>query len=484
MTKRTFKFSDSILKGGFIMGGSLMMLVVFGVLYFLGSEAKPIQDRAYGFGYRFAIQSADYPIEPSLLVDPNASRIGATADTSDDVDDQEDGILMPTLEELSGVVAGGIGSPIGEASPETTYRENIQQSKPSTVGRIIDIYAFATPEIKGKTFDLAWEADNGFDPKASPFGVKLTLVSGPKDAPIGKSWDLRAMSKGKITLPTAIAATNDDRWSQYKFKLEVLPGSNNWVAGITDFMSNRWSPKDQYPRFGMWPLVLSTLIMTFGAVLLATIPSFACAIYLREMASARVRGWLKPTIELLASVPTVVLAYFGLMLLAPRLQAALGSAGMESGRAMLTVIIVMAVLLIPTITTLAEDALSRVPNTLRDGAEGVGLTHSEGIFKVILPAARGGLIAATMFGFARAFGETMIVWILSGGTANMPALNLQSLVGPTRGVSDTVGIEMGDVAYGSAHYGYLFLLGLVLFGVVWIVNVFGFKLARKAEWQQ
>lgn len=177
------------------------------------------------------------------------------------------------------------------------------------------------------------------------------------------------------------------------------------------------------------------------------------------------------------------------MLVAPALQTALaGPLGVESGRSLLTAALIMGILLIPTIATVCEDALRNVPNNLRDGGFALGLTQRETLKNVVMPAAKSGMIAAVMLGMARAFGETMIIWILSGGTPAMPRVDsftgaLQTLVGSTRGMPDTIAIEMGNVAFEDVHYGHLFMVGLLLFIITLVINLVGFRFARKAAWR-
>ncbi|MEI8282577.1 MAG: ABC transporter permease subunit, partial [Armatimonadota bacterium] len=133
------------------------------------------------------------------------------------------------------------------------------------------------------------------------------------------------------------------------------------------------------------------------------------------------------------------------------------------------------------IMTLAEDTLRSLPRTLRDGGEALGLTKQETIKRVLMPAAKAGLGATLMFAFARAVGETMIVWILSGGAPKLPSA-LKDVFGPTRGMADTIAVEMGNVAFEEQHYGHLFLLGMSLFVITLVINLVAFKLKRNA-WQ-
>jgi len=175
-------------------------------------------------------------------------------------------------------------------------------------------------------------------------------------------------------------------------------------------------------------------------------------------------------------------------MIAPALQKLFGEAlQLSSGRGLSATALMMTVFILPTIISLSEDALRAVPNCLREGAEALGFTHAGRIRLVILPAAKSGLIAAVLLAVARVMGETMIVWILSGGTPTMPDFSsptaaLGTLVKPTRAIPDTIAIEMGNVELESPHYGYLFLLGLTLF-VLTLIILLGFAYRKRAQFQ-
>ncbi|MEQ1821877.1 MAG: ABC transporter permease subunit [Fimbriimonadaceae bacterium] len=169
------------------------------------------------------------------------------------------------------------------------------------------------------------------------------------------------------------------------------------------------------------------------------------------------------------------------MLVAPGLVSTFGKAlSFDSGRCVLTAAIMMAILIMPTIVSIAEDTLGNLPNSLRQGGEALGLTTMESVRKVVIPAAKPGLIGAGMLGFARALGETMIVWILAGGTPNMIPFSPRALVSPVRGIADTIGIEMANVEFEKPHYGHLFLIGLVLFLLTISINLYAQKVSRRA----
>jgi phosphate transport system permease protein len=359
-------------------------------------------------------------------------------------------------------------------------RDDWRAQKPVTKGDRFLLFAFATSEYTADKFRLRWEPDAAYDPVHAAHRLVLRSIQSPPGTPKIEI-DLSKQPSGSIELPAWVAKTDAERTQRYRFEVVAEPKySSGFAATMAGFFRTDWAPTLQYPRFGFVPLILSTLLITCLAILFAAGPALMTAIYLSEMAPGRIREWLKPIIELLASVPTVVLGYFGLMLVAPGVMATIGEAlRFESGRSVLTASIMMAVLILPTIISIAEDALRNVPGSLRDGAEALGLTPIEAIKRVTVRAAKPGLISALLFGFARATGETMIVWILGGGTALMPRASLETLGQPTRGIADTIGIEMANVVFEQPHYGHLFLIGLILFGITVTVNLAGHRMSKR-----
>lgn len=470
------------------LGVALMIGVMF---FFLIAESRFAFDREVGFGMRFAAQPLEGELsKEDVAIDPNGTLIAAHADGMADLDDKES-LPMPTLDDLRGVATSGTGTIVPakgqmieaaekEADSLRLTRDLWDPMVKPTVSVRARLYAFTTAEHEGKTFRFRWEPDAAFDPNYATHRLKLRMIQAP--AGFEKiEIDLSAKPTGSIELPAWSATTDAERTQRYVFEVVAEPKySSAFTATVAGLFRTDWAPTLQYPRFGFVPLILSTLTITILALLIAAVPAIMTAIYLSEMAPARLREWLKPTIELLASVPTVVLAYFGLMIVAPALVASLGKAlHFESGRSLLTAAVMMAVLITPTIVSIAEDALRTVPESLRNGAEALGLTSTESIRLVVVRAARPGLISALLFGFARAVGETMIVWILGGGTVMMPRVSPDTLGQPTRGIADTVGIEMANVVFEQPHYGHLFLIGLVLFMITVAVNLVGHRLSAR-----
>lgn len=473
---KTTRLIDKLMEILVYSAGVAVMITIVAIFFYLAKEARFAYNRGFSYGIRFQVQADDK--RQDISANPDSSLLSANPDGTDQLDDTE--TEASTLAMLKGY--SKFGTATRAAGSAMVTKDDLRSPKHADKGDSFNLYAYATPEYRGKRMVLAWEPDNGFDPSLCPYRLTLRLKKAPGHTKLQfKEIDLHNMPAGRVEIPTYVATDDSMRDKGYVFELKAEPTTSNLIAVTRSLFRTDWIPTSNYPRFGIIPLVWGTLSITLLAMLMAVPLGLLAAVYLGELASSRVREWMKPVIELLSSVPTVVLGYFGLMLLAPYLQRTLGSAlHMENGRAMLTAAIMMAVLILPTIITTAEDALSTVPNTLREAAEGLGLTPLEAISKVTLPAARNGLVSACLLGMARAIGETMIVWILAGGTVNMPHMMafMQNLGLPVRGIADTIGIEMGNVDFEGVHYGSLFLLGLVLFSITLVVNLLGYRLGR------
>lgn len=236
-------------------------------------------------------------------------------------------------------------------------------------------------------------------------------------------------------------------------------------VSLVEFITGtRWAP--QAADFGVLPLVMATLTTSLIAMLIAGPVGIGAAVYLSEYASVRVRSTLKPILEVLAAIPTVVYGYFALTFMTPLLKSFFGDTlGIYN---QLSAGLVMGVMIIPTIASISEDALSAVPRSLREASYGLGATRQETIFKVLLPAALSGILAAFILGISRAVGETMIVAVASGA-GSLYTLN------PLNAAETMTGhiarISTGDIAYGSIDYNSLFAIGLTLFIITFVLNV-------------
>lgn len=233
---------------------------------------------------------------------------------------------------------------------------------------------------------------------------------------------------------------------------------------LRQLFGSRWYPiEDQY---GLMPLLVGTFLVTVGALIIAVPLGLVAAIYLGEIAPPWLRDILKPLIEILAGIPSIVLGFLGWVALAPIVQ----GLGAPTGLTAFTGALLLAYMALPTIISISEDALYAVPKEYRDGALAIGATQWQTIRRVVLPSARSGLVVAVMLGVGRVIGETMAVLMVTGNAANIPPLGLGMLFNPVRTMTATIAAEMGEVAQGSLHYSVLFGIGLILFLITFAVN--------------
>ena len=238
-----------------------------------------------------------------------------------------------------------------------------------------------------------------------------------------------------------------------------------WETSPDNFFGQRWYPNEEL--FGTLPLILGSLLVTAGAVVIALPLGLATAIFIRELAPNWLREILKPLIEVLAGIPSVVLGFLGMVAISPLLREALN---LPTGLTAFTGSLMLAYMALPTIISVAEDAIDAVPKEYRDGALAMGATHWQTIWRVVLPAARSGVIIAVMLGIGRAIGETMAVMMVTGNAARIPQ-EWNALFLPARTMTATIAAEMGEVAQGSVHYHALFGIGIILFVLTFIINL-------------
>ncbi len=229
--------------------------------------------------------------------------------------------------------------------------------------------------------------------------------------------------------------------------------------------SQRWYPIEGY--FGILPLITGSLIVTIGAMLVAIPFGIGTAIFISEVAPRWVREIMKPLVELLGGLPSVVLGFLGILLLSPFLRTFLN---LPTGLTALAGALLLGGIAVPTIVSIAEDALDAVPMSYREGAWAIGATRWQTIWRVTLPAARSGVLTAIMLGIGRTIGETMAVMMVTGN-APVLAVKLVSLFQPARTMTATIAAEMGEVASGSMHYHVLFFIGMMLFLISLAVNI-------------
>lgn len=237
------------------------------------------------------------------------------------------------------------------------------------------------------------------------------------------------------------------------------------TLSLFKFISGRnWYPISEPPQLGILPLILGSLFVTMGAAIISIPIGIASAFYIAEIAPLKVKEVLKSGIELLAAIPSVVLGFIGMVTLVPWVK---NIFHLPTGLTALSGSIMLAFMAMPTIVTISEDALYSVPKTYKEGALALGATHWQTIYRVILPAASSGILAAVMLGIGRVIGETMAVMMITGNAALIP----RGIFQPVRTLTATIAAEMGEAVVGSEHYFALFAIGIVLFIISFIVNV-------------
>lgn len=237
------------------------------------------------------------------------------------------------------------------------------------------------------------------------------------------------------------------------------------TPGLGALFDSQWIPVSfVQERYGILPLITGSALVTALAMLFTIPLSVLGAIYIAEIASPVEREILKPFIELLASIPSVVLGFFGLVVLAPLIK---NIFGLGTGLTALTGAMLLTLMAIPTVISLSEDAITSVPRAYKDASQALGASDLQTIFRVIIPAALPGIIAAIMLGTGRVIGETMAVLMVTGNSALMT----WSPLAPVRTMTATIAAEMGEVSFGSIHYQSLFWIGLVLLVVTFILNI-------------
>ncbi len=248
---------------------------------------------------------------------------------------------------------------------------------------------------------------------------------------------------------------------------------------LSNLFSIRWYPIEQY--FGILPLISGSIIVTLGSAIVAVPLGIGTAVFISEISPRWAREILKPLVELLGGLPSVVLGFLGILILAPYLRVLLN---LPTGLTALTGSLLLGGIALPTVVTIAEDALDAVPRAYREGAWALGATRWQTIWRVTLPAARSGVLTAVMLGIGRAIGETMTVMMVTGNAPVM-ALSLSAIFSPVRTMTSTIAAEMGEVSNGSVHYHTLFFIGMVLFIISLIVNVTAsavvFRSQKRAE---
>lgn len=245
-------------------------------------------------------------------------------------------------------------------------------------------------------------------------------------------------------------------------------------VSIIEFLTEtEWTPLFSIKKYGIWPLVSATVLTSVIAMLVAVPLGLVAAIFLSEFASDRIRRTVKPLLEILAGIPTVVYGYFALTVVTPFLKNFIPTLSIFNS---LGAGLVMGVMLIPFVASLSEDALSAVPNSLREAAYGLGSTKFEVAIRVVTPAAISGIVASVVLAFSRAVGETMIVAIAAGQN---PRFTFDPTVPVMTMTSYIVQVSLGDTPYGSLSYYTLYAVGFTLFLFTFVLNIFSYWMVRK-----
>lgn len=245
------------------------------------------------------------------------------------------------------------------------------------------------------------------------------------------------------------------------------------LVSVKDFLfGDYWYPTSDPPDFGIFPLIAASLLVTLCSAAVAIPLGVMTAIYLAEIATARVKEIAKPMVELLASLPSVVIGFFGMVVVAPFLQEVFD---IPTGLNLFNASLMLAFMSVPTICTISEDAITSVPIELKEASLALGATHWESIVRVILPASLSGLSTAVILGMSRAIGETMVVLMVAGGAAMVPS----SIFDPVRPMPASIAAEMAEAPFRGDHYHALFATGMVLFVFTLIFNFIADYLSNK-----
>ncbi|MEJ2567591.1 MAG: phosphate ABC transporter permease subunit PstC [candidate division WOR-3 bacterium] len=244
-------------------------------------------------------------------------------------------------------------------------------------------------------------------------------------------------------------------------------------VGFFKFLFGKsWHPTHYPPEFGILPLILSSILVTGGALVISVPLGVGSAVYISELSHPKGKEILKPIVELLAGVPSVIYGLFGMAFLGPFLSRVFG---LPVGLNALNASIILGIMVVPIISSISEDAINSVPNQLREASYALGANKWETIARVILPAAKSGVISSIVLGFGRAIGETMVVLMVAGGATAIP----HSIFRPVRPMTSAIAAEMGETTMGSSHFHALFGIAIVLFVITFISNLLTEWVMRK-----
>ncbi len=244
-------------------------------------------------------------------------------------------------------------------------------------------------------------------------------------------------------------------------------------VSVKDFIFGKyWYPTSEPPDFGIFPLIIASLFVTLLSAVFAVPLGVMTAIYLSEIATPKIAEIAKPVVELLAALPSVVIGFFGMVVMAPFLQKVFG---VPTGLNLFNAAVMLAFMSIPTICSISEDAIHSVPGALKEASMALGATHLETILRVIVPASLSGISTAIILGLSRAIGETMVVLMAAGGAAMIP----DSIFDPVRPMPASIAAEMAEAPVGGVHYSALFATGIALFLFTLLFNIIADHISYK-----
>ena len=249
------------------------------------------------------------------------------------------------------------------------------------------------------------------------------------------------------------------------------------VNPIEFFFGTTWRPTaiPKYRAWGIAPMIIGSLMVSFGALAIAIVFGIMAAIYIAEVAPPQIRDLVKPIIEILAGIPSVVYGFFGLVLLVPWIRETFN---VVVGETAFTGALILSLMILPTIVSVSEDAISAVPRHLKEGALALGANEFQTLKSVVLPAALSGILAAIVLAFGRAIGETMAVLMVTGGSPIIPS-PFWNYLSPVRVMTASIAAEMGEAVQGGTHYHALFAIGIVLFAITFVLNNLTRRIVRK-----
>lgn len=308
-----------------------------------------------------------------------------------------------------------------------------------------------------------WSELGGADEEIIPFRFE-EIFNRYSDVEMGEDYELLSLKLAEVIDENkGIIAYLPQKYAPNNKFVRMLPDRD--ISPGDFFGGTHWMPTSTpAPLFGFVPLLLGTLLVSLVAILIALPLALGVAIYLAELAGQRARAFMKPAIELLAGIPSVVYGFFGLVVLVPLIQKAFN---LPVGETAFTGSLVLAIMALPTIITVAEDSLRNTPRAMREASLALGATHWQTICRVVIPYSASGISAAVVLGIGRAIGETMAVLMVTGNAAVIP----HSLFQPVRTIPATIAAELGESPAGGSHYQALFLLGCVLFLITLIISI-------------